>query len=339
MDKTCQLELLDIIHRYDARTVLSVDRLQIEKGTIYALVGPNGSGKTTLLHIMSLILQPEQGEIFYEGKKIEQDESRQKQYRQRMTVVTQNPYMFNSSVRANVEYGLRARGIDKKERERLVNDALALTGLSGFAQRKAQRLSGGETQLVALARGIVLKPSILFLDEITANLDVKHVSRILDIIRDINRSRETTIIMTTHILSQAYGLADQVFSLFEGRIVRSGMYNLFTGKFKKEGQETFFDTGKTMIHVTQEAGERGREHVSVNPEDIIVSREELHSSARNTFPGKITTIIEQAGAVHLEVDAGEVFRAQITKASYHEMGLTLGTQVFLIFKASSVHVL
>ncbi len=339
MDTIYQLELKDIIHRYEGRTALTLNHLPIKHGKIYALVGPNGAGKTTLLHIMSLILQPEEGDVFFEGVRIGKDESERIRTRRSMTVVLQNPYLFNATVRENIEYGLNARGVAKTERERRVGEALEHLGLSGFARRRARQLSGGEAQLVALARGLVLRPSILFLDEITANLDVKHVRQLEQVIQEINRGRGTTIVMTTHILSQAYRLADKVFSLFKGQIVPSGMFNLLKGKFRHDGKELVFDTGRIQIHVAQEIEKMAKEYISINPEDIIVSREHLLSSARNVFQGKITKIIEQNGTVHLEVKAKEAFRVQITKLSFHEMGLTLGTEVFLIFKASSVHVL
>jgi len=338
-NKSIQLDLKSIAHRYDGRIVLTVDHLPIERGKIYALVGPNGSGKTTLLHIMSLILRPDRGEVFFEGTWMGQDESKRIHARRSMTVVLQNPYLFNATVRENIEYGLKARGTEKTERAWRVEEALELVGLSNFAGRRARQLSGGEAQLVALARGLILRPSILFLDEIMANLDVKHVSQLEQVIEEINREWGTTIVMTTHILSQAYRLANQVFSLFEGRIVPSGMFNLFKGEFSHDGKELFFDTGRIRIHIAQDAEKAEQGYVSINPEDIIVSEEQLQSSARNAFPGKITKIIEQDGSVHLEVLAKETFRVQITKLSFHEMGLTLGTEVFLIFKASSVHVL
>ncbi len=338
-DKIIQLELRGVVHCYDGRVVLIVDHLTIEKGRVYALVGPNGAGKTTLLHIMSLILRPDRGEVFFEGTRMGQDESKRINARRSMTVVLQNPYLFDATVRDNIEYGLKARGVEKRERERRVGEVLEHVGLSDFAGRRARQISGGEAQLVALARGLVLRPSILFLDEITANLDVKHVSQLEQVIEEINRERGTTIVMTTHILPQAYRLADRVFSLFEGRIVPSGMFNLFKGVFRHDGKELVFDTGRIRIHVAQEIENMEKGYISINPEDIIVSSERLFSSARNAFPGKITKIIEQNGTVHLEVKAKETFRAQITKLSFHEMGLTLGTEVFLIFKASSVHVL
>lgn len=334
-----QIELRDVIHRYEGRTVLTVDYLPIEKGMVYAFVGPNGSGKTTLLHIMSLILPPDQGEVFFEGIRMGKDESERIHARRSMTMVLQNPYLFNSTVRDNIEYGLKARGVERAERERRMEEALEYVGLSGFAKRRAQQLSGGEAQLVALARGLALRPSILFLDEITANLDVKHVRQLEQAIQDINQGQETTIIMTTHILSQAYRLADKVFSLFKGRIVSSGMFNLLKGEFRYDDKDLVFDTGRIQIHIAQEIAKMEEGYISINPEDIIVSSEQLFSSARNSFPGKITKIIEQNGTVHLEVKAEEIFRVQITKFSFHKMGLTLGTKVFLIFKASSVHVL
>jgi molybdopterin-binding protein len=338
-DKSYQLELKGITHRYDGKIVLTVDHLSVERGKIYAVVGPNGAGKTTLLHIMSLILRPDRGHIFFEGKRVGHDVSQRTRARRSMTVVLQNPYLFNSTVRANIEYGLKARGVEIRERERLIREALEEVGLKGFESRKARRLSGGEAQLVGLARGLVLKPSVLFLDEITANLDVKHVSQLEQVIMGINRDRGTTIVMTTHILHQASRLAHHVFSLFDGRIVPSGMYNLFEGEFWNNGKELYFDTGSAQIHVARDIGEMGKGYISINPEDIIIAKERLRSSARNVFKGKITKIIEQDGSVQLEVQSEETFRVQITRLSFHEMGLTLGSRVFVVFKASSVHVL
>jgi molybdopterin-binding protein len=338
-DKSYQLELKGITHRYDGKIVLTVDHLPVERGKIYAVVGPNGAGKTTLLHIMSLILRPDRGHIFFEGKRVGHDVSQRTRARRSMTVVLQNPYLFNSTVRANIEYGLKARGVEIRERERLIREALEEVGLKGFESRKARRLSGGEAQLVGLARGLVLKPSVLFLDEITANLDVKHVSQLEQVIMGINRDRGTTIVMTTHILHQASRLAHHVFSLFDGRIVPSGMYNLFEGEFWNNGKELYFDTGSAQIHVARDIGEMGKGYISINPEDIIIAKERLRSSARNVFKGKITKIIEQDGSVQLEVQSEETFRVQITRLSFHEMGLTLGSRVFVVFKASSVHVL
>ena len=338
-DKRYQLELNDIIHRYNGRTVLTVEHLPIERGKVYALVGPNGAGKTTLLHIMSLILRPDRGEVVFEGERIGYDESKRTHARRSMTMILQNPYLFRTTVKANIEYGLKARGMGRREREWRVGEALEHVGLSGFASRKAHELSGGEAQLVALARGLALSPTVLFLDEITANLDVKHVSQLEEVIKRINLERGTTIVMTTHMLNQAYRLADQVFSLFDGRIVSSTMYNLFKGEFRHDGEETLFDTGKIQIYFTAHAQGREKGHVSINPKDIIISKEPLNSSARNSFLGKITRIIEQNEVVHLGVYVGEEFRVQITTRSFHEMGLTLGSKVFLVFKASSVHLL
>lgn len=141
-NKSCQLELKDITHRYDGKIVLTVDHLPIERGKIYALVGPNGAGKTTLLHVMSLILRPDRGHIFFEGERIGQDESQRTRARRSMTVVLQNPYLFDSTVRANIEYGLKARGVERRQREGLIREALEHVGLKGFEGRKARRLSG-----------------------------------------------------------------------------------------------------------------------------------------------------------------------------------------------------
>jgi len=330
------LEIKGIEHSYNGRKVLDIPRLAIDKGGTYAVVGPNGSGKTTLLSIMSLILRPAKGEVFFEGRRVHHAGSPGTDAGRSMTMVLQNPYLFNTSVLKNVSYGLHARGVSRRECEARAREALRLVGLDGFERRRAREISGGEAQLVALARGLAIDPVVVFLDEPTANVDVRNMHRFEGIIERINRERGTTIVLTSHNLSQAYRMAQTVFSLFDGALVPSTMHNLFSGRVIQTDKGPCFIAGDMQVWISDDTGHAGYSHITIDPEDIIVSREPFSSSARNLFEGVITAIIDHGGKVLLEVRSREVFRVFITPVSLHEMGLTVGSHVYLTFKATSV---
>jgi len=334
-----QFELQDIIHRYGERKALEIAHLALEGGEIYGFVGPNGSGKTTLLYIMNLLLRPTYGEVFFEGKPIYEDTNWRSSAQRKMTMVLQNPYLFDATVEKNIEYPLKLRGLPKRERLGIVGDILDEVGLAGFEKRRARQLSGGETQLVALARALALSPRVLFLDEPTANVDAKRIHQLENIMAKVNRQRATTVVLTTHNLNQAYRIADRVFSLFEGRLVSPVMHNLFKGAIRTSPEATYFDTGKIRIQIPSEYKDSESGHASVNPDEIILSRKPFVSSARNTFAGVIIQISSREGKVHLEINSGELFRVEITNQSFREMGLNLGSRVYLTFKATSVHIL
>ena len=333
------LELRHIAHFYNGKKVLNIPALSIEKGRTYGVVGPNGSGKTTLLSIMNLILRPTEGEVHFEGKPVPYTGESFMRMARSMTMLLQNPYLFNMSVGRNVAYGLHSRRIPKRESEARVRDALDLVGLSGFEKRRARALSGGETQLVALARSLALDPEVLFLDEPTANVDVRHMHRFEGIISRINKELGTTIVMTTHNLSQAYRMTETVFSLFEGALVPSTMHNLFSGRISSTDKGPRFDTGEMHVWIADGSQSQESAYISMDPEDIIVSKRPFASSARNIFEGVITKIAEHGGKVLLEVRSREIFRVFVTPVSLEEMRLNVGSHVYLTFKATAVRLL
>ena len=337
--QVAQLELRNVTHRYDGKMVLDIPRLSIERGKIYGVVGPNGSGKTTLLSIMNLLMPPTSGQLFFEGEPIQYEGGSRLEIQRSMAMTLQIPYLFNTTVEGNIAYGLRARGIPRKNRVASIEGALQQVGLRGFAKRRARELSGGETQLMAIARALVIDPKILFLDEPTANVDVGHIQQLEEVIAVVNRDRGTTIVLTTHNLPQAYRFAHHVFPLFEGRLVASTMHNVFGGTIKVTSGGPYFDTGKIRIWIPQEFSSSPSHYISVNPGDIIVSKRPFASSARNRYEGAITQVIDQGGGVDLVVSAGETFRVHITEHSFRKLGLNVGSRIYVTFKASSAHLL
>jgi tungstate transport system ATP-binding protein len=316
---------------------LDIDYLGFQESKIYAIVGPNGSGKTTLLNILNLLAKPEEGQIFFRDQEIiNNSNSKILEIRRKMTLVDQDPFLFQSTVYGNVAYGLKVRSLSSIVQKNRIKNALEMVGLSGFENRKADQLSGGEAQRVVIARALVIEPEILFLDEPTASIDQKHIDKVEKIITKIRRELKTTVIFTTHDLSQAYRLADEVISLLDGKIIQQIPENLLRGEIVEEedGSKRFKTMGNIKFAIVSE--KIGPAYISIDPRDIILSYEPFQSSARNSFLGKTTKIIEQNHLVKLEIDIGIPLLVIITRESFFKMNFNLGSKVYLTFKASAV---
>ena len=321
---------------YNSKIVLDINNLNFQEGKIYAIVGPNGSGKTTLLNILNLLEKPDEGQIFFYDQEItNKSNSDTLEIRRRMTLVNQDPFLFHSTVYNNIAYGLKIRSIPSKVQKSRIRSALNIVGLSSFKDRKADQLSGGEAQRVVIARALVIEPEVLFLDEPTANIDQKHIGVVERIIKKIKKEIKTTVIFTTHDLSQAYRLADEVISLLDGKIIKQVPENLLRGEIiEEDGLKRFKTMGNIKFAIVSE--KVGPAYISIDPRDIILSYEQFQSSARNSFLGKITKIIEQNHLVKLEIDIGIPLVVIITGESFFKMNLNLGSKVYLTFKASAV---
>jgi len=210
-----------------------------------------------------------------------------------------------------------------------------MVGLSDFENRRVNQLSGGEAQRVVIARALVIEPEILFLDEPTTSIDQKHIDVVERVIKKIKKEIKTTVIFTTHDLSQAYRLADEVISLLDGKIIKQVPENLLRGEIEeKNGLKWFKATKNIKFAIVSE--KVGLAYISIDPRDIILSYEQFQSSARNSFLGKITKIIEQNHLVKLEIDIGIPLVVIITRESFSKMNFNLGSKVYLTFKASAV---
>jgi tungstate transport system ATP-binding protein len=189
--------LHSIRKRYGSNVALDIEELTIAEGRLYTLTGANGAGKSTLLTMLAFLAPPTSGEIFYAGKRVDWNHGSVEEYRRKVTLLHQSPYLFGGSVHDNVAFGLKVRGIPGEEQGRIVDRALDDVGLQGFRDRKARELSGGEAQRVAMARALALAPEVLLLDEPLANID-RETAGLLETVIASLPARGTTVVMTTH---------------------------------------------------------------------------------------------------------------------------------------------
>ncbi len=204
--------------RYGSNLALDIGELSIAEGRLYTLTGANGAGKSTLLNILAFLAPPTSGEIFYAGKRVDRDRGGMEEYRRKVTLLHQSPYLFGGTVHDNVAFGLKVRGIRGEELRRRIDMALDTVGLQGFRERKARELSGGEAQRVAMARALALKPEVLLLDEPLANID-RETTGLLEAVIAKLPSQGTTVVMTTHDPHHPGRLNGESIFLEGGRIV------------------------------------------------------------------------------------------------------------------------
>ena len=217
---------------YRDRTILDIQKLDIEKGAIYGLQGPNGAGKTTLLNILAFLEPPTNGVLTYKSKPVQHVEPYLQRLRKEVVLVDQLPLLFTTSVFNNMEFGLKIRGIAKEERKRRIIKGLNMVGMADFMDSPAHQLSGGETQRVALAARLVLKPEILLLDEPTANVDVASAQQIKEAALMARREWNTTLLIASHDRDWLYDVCDQVMHLFKGRLFGTGRENIIFGPWR-----------------------------------------------------------------------------------------------------------
>jgi len=190
--------LTKVFHR---RTVLNLDWLQIKPQTITTISGPNGAGKTTLLNLLAFLDRPTTGTLQFQGKPVRYSQRQLVERRRQVVLIDQYPILFTNSVYNNIDFGLKIRGLSKKERAQRIDLALDLVDMKEFRQADARTLSGGETKRIALARALAIAPEVLLCDEPTANVDRKHRDIILEILQRIHQEQQTAIILVTHALN------------------------------------------------------------------------------------------------------------------------------------------
>ena len=195
--------------------------LTLEKGGYYSIVGPSGSGKSTLLHILGCMDIPSHGEVWINGQKTHGLKERDRTHiRARDIGFVFQAFHLNPilTVRENVAIALQFLGVGKQEANRRAKDWLERVGLGPRLDHYPSELSGGERQRVAIARAVVKQPMLILADEPTGNLDTQTGREIINLLCDLNREAQVTIIQVTHDLEIA-ALGDAIVCLRDGAVV------------------------------------------------------------------------------------------------------------------------
>jgi tungstate transport system ATP-binding protein len=207
--------LTGVVRSYGTDFRLRVPELEVAAGEVVCLVGPNGAGKSTLLRLLTGLEQPTAGVVEFDGRPLHRPPAPPAVLR-RIAHVPQRPLLLAGTVGYNVGYGMRVRG--RRSAPGAVRGVLDRLGIARLADRSAATLSGGECQLVGVARAVVLEPDVLLLDEPTASLDPARVAAVEGAVLAL-RERRTTIVWATHSLFQARRVADAVGLLLDGSVV------------------------------------------------------------------------------------------------------------------------
>jgi spermidine/putrescine ABC transporter ATP-binding subunit len=226
------LQLDGVTKRYGDVAALKDAWLKIAPGEFITLLGPSGCGKTTLLNLIAGFIEADGGEIFLDGKLI----TRVPTWEREIGMVFQNYALFpHMTVAQNVGYGLRMRGVAKKEIAERVAVALAMVKLEAMADRRPRQLSGGQQQRVALARALVINPKVLLLDEPLSALDRNLRAAMQIELRELQQRLGVTAIFVTHDQGEALSLSDRIAVMSEGAIRQIGspqdIYNRPSDRF------------------------------------------------------------------------------------------------------------
>jgi len=349
------LQLENVVQRHRERRTgreleaLRVRELSVEAGEVLAVVGPNGSGKSTLLEALAFLVRPSSGRALLDGVDAWRD-GKALWARRRVPMLLQRTYLFAGSVRDNVLYGLRVRGVGRAESGRRAEQALHRVGLAELALRRHSELSGGERRRVALARLLALESPVIVLDEPTAGLDRESEKLIEDLIGEINAERGTTVIMASHNFRQSVELSTRMLSLIDGKLMPVNLDNLLFGTMCRTAQGLEFRErgGWVQVFTAEQMAVDAWE--GVGPVDGAVKLAIASGSitvasalpeAASGLVGEIDVMRRRRGVCRIGVTLhdGPHLHAELSQDAFAALDLRLGATVALRVEAGAVRVL
>ncbi|MGI6403418.1 MAG: ABC transporter ATP-binding protein [Oscillospiraceae bacterium] len=213
------IEFKNVTKRFDDFVALDNISLSIPKGSFVTLLGPSGCGKTTLMRQLAGFSEPEEGDIFIQGKRM----NGLPPYKRNTPLVFQEYALFpHMTVYENISYGLKLQKTPKEEKDRRVAEMLEMFNLTGLEKRFPKQLSGGQQQRVAFARALIMGQEILLLDEPLSNLDAKLRVEVRTELRQIQQRLHITAIYVTHDQDEALSMSDIIAVMRKGRIEQLG---------------------------------------------------------------------------------------------------------------------
>jgi len=326
---------------------------EVKPGEYFVVLGPSGSGKTVLLESIAGFMKIRSGRVVIDGR----DATFLTPEQRRLGYMFQESMLFpHLSVEGNIVYGLKRQGRAGEEIRRVCRDVSELLGVSDLLERSPATLSGGEAQRVSLARTLAVDPAVLLLDEPLSSIDPAKREALQEELRKIHGKLKKTMVHVTHSFEEAISLADRIAIMNDGRIVQIGTAEEIFRRPESEFVARFSMARNIFKVAVEDAGgglaagrvdgtkiltttrRRGGLYMSIRPEDILISKNRVVSSALNSLEGVISRIEDKGSIVFLTVDVPPGLVSMITVRSFEEMGLTEGDRVFATFKASAVWV-
>lgn len=349
-----ELEFAAVHHRYGRAVSLAGLDLRVVAGSIHAVMGPTGCGKSTALRLAGLLDRPATGAVLFDGAAPPHAGRARLAARRRTALVLQEPALLRGTVRHNVAWGLRARGVRGLDLRARTDAALALLALDDLADRAHNALSGGERKRTALAAAVAVSPELLLLDEPLASSHPSLRQELRAHIRTINRTLGTTILVATHDVQDAVALAADLTVMDAGKAVQAGPVDAVLQQPRCGFIAGFVGT-VNVLRVTAAEGRTCRvgaltieapapvaagSLIAVPPGHVLLSSREPETSARNRFRGVVIAMQPFDYGFMVSVScAGTPIAAVVTRGSVDELGLAPDREVWVYFKVSAVGIL
>ncbi|MGY3777807.1 ABC transporter ATP-binding protein [Isobaculum melis] len=334
----------DVVKEYDDQPILNHVDFEIEKGKFYTLLGPSGCGKTTILRLIAGFTDATSGEIYLDGKKVNDIPANKR----KVNTVFQDYALFpHMNVFDNVAFGLSIKKMAQQKIVEKVKEVLKMVQLSGYENREISEMSGGQRQRVAIARALANEPEVLLLDEPLSALDLKLRTEMQYELRALQRRLGITFIFVTHDQEEALAMSDEIFVINKGHIVQSGTpvdiydepINRFVADFIGESnivKGNMMDdyrvkfVGKEFECV--DAGMRENEAV-----EIVLRPEDLEITAVEKGKLKVKVDTQLFRGVHYEIVCSDTDQNEWVIHSTKKA--KIGAEVGLYFNPEDIHVM
>ncbi len=337
------IKLKNISISFDDEQIINNMNLYIRDKEFITFLGPSGCGKTTTLRIIAGFLQPDSGEVIFDGKVINELPPHKRQ----LNTIFQRYALFpHLNVYENIAFGLRLTKTPEKEIKETVTEMLSLVNLKGFERRNISSLSGGQQQRVAIARALAVKPKILLLDEPLGALDLKLRKDMQVELKNIQKRLGITFIYVTHDQEEALSMSDTIVVMNGGKIQQIGtpldIYNEPKNAFVADfiGESNIIEGVMRADFWVEMAGNKFKcldkgfgvdeeVDVVVRPEDVDIVKAE-----DGMISGKVTSITFKG--VHYEIIVEiKGFKWMIQSTDYQEVGSTIG----LVIEPDAIHIM
>ena len=337
------IKLKNISISFDDEQIIDNMNLYIRDKEFITFLGPSGCGKTTTLRIIAGFLQPDSGEVIFDGKVINDVPPHKRQ----LNTIFQRYALFpHLNVYENIAFGLRLQKKSEKEIKETVTEMLSLVNLKGFERRNISSLSGGQQQRVAIARALAVKPKILLLDEPLGALDLKLRKDMQVELKNIQKRLGITFIYVTHDQEEALSMSDTIVVMNGGKIQQIGtpldIYNEPKNAFVADfiGESNIIEGVMRADFWVEMAGNKFKcldkgfgvdeeVDVVVRPEDVDIVKAE-----DGMISGKVTSITFKG--VHYEIIVEiKGFKWMIQSTDYQEVGSTIG----LVIEPDAIHIM